>query len=131
MKQSKVSTQQEYSNQGNRITIPEGNEIAILEFKNEFNRLLSVGALQQQQSYARATSHVRPKLTLANLTRLTAAGIRYQTADISNNFFHLPFVERQCIGRANYYRNFYHTHGQQGSHNTHQCRDESARHQPQ
>ena len=37
-----------YRSQGNRITIADGSEIAIREFKNEFTRLLSVDALQQQ-----------------------------------------------------------------------------------
>ena len=80
-----------YRSQGDTITISNGSEIAIREFKNEFNRLLSVGALQRQehpvdlltrqvindgrpsQIYARATSHVRPKPRLENLTQLTAA----------------------------------------------------------
>ena len=114
-----------YRNQGNRITITDGSEIAIRKFKIKFNRLLLVGALQQHQIYARATSHVRPEPTLANLTRLTATGNRYQTTDISNNFLHLPFAERQRISQANYSHNFCHTHGQQGNHNAHQCRNES------
>ena len=140
----------EYRSQGGRITIADGSEIAIREFKNEFNRLLSVGALQRQehpadlltrrvtinsrttQIYARATSHVHPEPTLANLTRLTAAGNRYQTTDISNNYLHLPFAdllfaERQRIGRANYARNYCHTHSQNVNHNAHQCGNENVR----
>ena len=127
------------------------SEIVIAEFNNKFDSLLSVGALQHQGHpadlltrqvtndsrpiYARATSHVRPAPTVETQMRLTAAGNFYQTADISNNYLHLSLsellvAERQRIGRANYSRNFCHTHCQQVSHNVNQCRSEDIRRRP-
>ena len=114
----------------------QGNgEIVITEFKNEFTRLLSVGALVQQhehpadlltrritidgrirQIYARNTTHVRPDLPSPTRIRLSAAGNIIRHVDISSNYLHLtldppiaelPATERQRIGRANYLRNFW------------------------
>ena len=138
-----------YRSQSDRITIADSSEIVIREFNNKCTNLVSSGTFHQvhpvdlltrrvindgrpSQIYTRATSHVRPKPTLENLTRITAAGNRYQTTDISNDYLHLPsvelpFVERQSIGQANYSRNFCHTHGQQVSHNANQCRSEDVR----
>ena len=108
----------------------QGNcEILVAEFKNEFTRLISVGALVQQQhehqadrltrriaidgrirqTYARHTTHVRPEQPSLNRIRLTAAGNIIQTVDIS--------------------RAYCHTHAQHISHNAHQCRNENVRRQ--
>ena len=128
------------SNQG--ITIANGSieptrrsqgngEIVITEFKNEFTRLLSVGALVQQhehpvdlltrrtaingrirQIYARNTINVRPNLPSPEQIRLSAAGNIIRHIDISTDYLHLnfgelPVVEQRRIGRANYLRNFW------------------------
>ena len=111
----------------------QGNgKIVITEFKNEFTRLLSVGALVRQQHehpadlltrrtaidgrirqiYARNTIHVRPNLPSPERIRLSAAGNRIQHIDISTDYLHLNFTElsvteQQRIGRANYLRNFW------------------------
>ena len=128
------------SNQDNRITLADGSvtvptrrsqgnsEIFITEFKNEFTRLISVGALVQQhehpadlltrriaidgrirQTYARHTTHVRPEQPSLNRIRLSAAGNRIQTVDISSAYCH--------------------THAQDISHNGHQCGNENVRRQ--
>ena len=137
----------------------QGNcEIFVAEFKNEFTRLISVGALVQQQhehqadlltrhiaidgrirqTYARHTTHVRPEQPSLNQIRLTAAGNVIRTVDISSNYLHLPSDQpiaelpaavQQRIGRANYARNYCHTHAQHISHNAHQCRNENVRRQ--
>ena len=134
----------EHRSQGNTITIANGSEIAIREFKNEFTNLLLSGAFQQvhpadlvtrrvindgrpSQTFTGSTSHVQSERTIeANRTQITAGGNRYQTVDISNGFLHLlvrgeaTVAEQQRIGQANYSCNFCHTHGQQGSHNANQ-----------
>mmetsp|Transcript_9008 Transcript_9008/g.10542 ORF Transcript_9008/g.10542 Transcript_9008/m.10542 type:complete len:129 (-) Transcript_9008:97-483(-) len=97
--------------------------------------LLRSSLLNSRPIYARATSHVCPAPTVETQMRLTAAGNFYQTADISNNYLHLSLsellvAERQRIGRANYSRNFCHTHCQQVSHNVNQCRSEDIRRRP-
>ena len=103
-------------------------EIFITEFKNEFTRLISAGALVQQhehpadlltrrnaidgrigQTYARITTHVRPEQPSLNRIRLSAAGNRIQTVDISSAYCH--------------------THAQDISHNGHQCGNENVRRQ--
>ena len=99
------------------------SEIFIAEFKNEFTRLISAGALVQQhehpaylptrrtidgrigQTYARITTHVRPEQPSLNRIRLSAAGNRIQTVDISSAYCH--------------------THAQDISHNAHQCGNEN------
>ena len=135
-------------------------EIFVAEFKNEFTRLISAGVLVQQQqhehpadrltrriaidgrirqTYARHTTHVRPEQPSLHRIRVTAAGNLIQTADISSNYLHLPIDQpiaelpaavRQRIGRANYARNYCHTHSQHVSHNANQCRNENVRRRP-
>ena len=138
-----------YRSQGDTITIAAGSKIAIREFKNEFVNLLLIGTFQQvhpvdlltrqvindgrpSQIYARATSRLQSEQrTDANQTRIIAGRNRYQTLDISIGLIHLSvreeatFAEQQHIGQANYCHTFCHTHGQQGSHDANQCRNET------
>ena len=115
------------------------------EFKNEFVRLISAGALVRQstltQTHGRTTVHVRPEQPSLNRIRLSAAGNTIQDVDISSNYLHIPLntqiaelpaAVRQRIGRDTYTRNFCHTCGNDGTrnHHDHQCRDEDARRSP-
>ena len=132
-------------------------ETFVAEFKTEFTRLISAGALVQQhehpadlltrriaidgrirQTYARHTTHVRPEQPSLDRIRLTAGGNIIRTADISNNYLHIPIDQplaelpaavQQRIGRANYARNYCHTHAHDVSHDAHQCRNENVRRQ--
>ena len=87
------------------------NEIVVAELKE---KLLSIGALQQQQivndirpshpadrlalTYARATSHVQTKQRAKeHRSRITGGGDRYQTVDISNGYLHLPVREETIV----------------------------------
>ena len=121
-------------------------ERVIAEFKNEFVRLISAGALVRQspptltQTYARTTTHVRPEQPSLNRIRLSAAGNRIQHVDISSNYLHIPFdtplaklptAVRQRIGQETYTRNYCFAHGNDGTnHHGYQCGDEDARRSP-
>ena len=116
----------------------QSSEIWIAKYKNEFERLLLTRSLQRQEhpstqrehladqftTYPRATSHVRPDRSTSHRTRITTADNSTHTVDISNRYLHLPVrAEQQRWATHSSY--FCHTHGQQGSHNAHQCRNES------
>ena len=100
----------------------QNSKIWIAEFNNESNRLLLIGALQQQahtsQTYVRATSHVRPDQSTARHTRITIVDNSIHTVDISNGYLHLPARAEQQR-RATYSPYFCHKHSHQGSHNAH------------
>ena len=133
-----------HRSQGNTITIANGNEIAIREFKNKFTNLLSSGTFQQvqpadlltrqvinhgrqSQIYAKTTSQVQSKpRTKANQTGIITGGNRFQTVDISNRFLHL-LVRVKQQRRAIYSPILCHTHGQQGNNDGYQCRNENFR----
>ena len=134
----------------------QGNsEIWIAEFKNEFERLISAGTLVRQirpetsrrtrltaagtlvrhgehladrlTTYPRYTTRVRTELNTCQ-TRITTADNSIHTVDISN--FYLQVSVRAAQQRRPTDWTYCHTHGHEGtgrSHNTNQCRNESAR----
>ena len=116
----------------------QSNEIWIAEFKNEFERLVSIGSLQQQEHpsahrehltdrfmpYPRTTTHVCHETS--HRTRITAADNSTHWGDISAFYLHLPIRTEQQRRPTDY--NYCHIHGQEGSHNANQCRNESVCH---
>ena len=109
---------EESPNDGSNRRSQGSSEIVIAAFKEEFNRLISAGAIVEQherpalqerivvdgrirQTYARYTTHVRPEQPSPTRIRLSAAGNRIRHIDISSNYCH--------------------THAQDVSHNSPQC----------
>ena len=87
----------------------QSNEIWIAEFKNKFERLVSIGSLQRQEhpsthrehladrfsTYPRATTNINPDCSTSRCTRITAADNSTHWGDISNFYLHLPVRAEQ------------------------------------